>query len=181
MAISSSADHGKRARWQTLWHTLHAVRFEPLPTDTDIDQVLAALPKHLPGETLPERLRRAGRGSAARRSFTRLAEFERWAAGSTTEAYPLPETPMVSLDEAFRLTVTLLGDLISLRVETLGLAAFDYLGQTIGLALHDGSDVLVEFELDEDGNGEASVEDNEQARLALVRPQLVLIESGNGG
>ena len=179
MTTTNPSIQAKRARWQNLWHTLHAVRFEPLPTDADIDRVLDTLPKPLPGETLPERLRRAGRGGLARK-FTRLAEFERWAAGSATEAYPLPETPMVSLDEAFRLTVTLFGELISLRVEALGMAAFDYLGQTIGLALYDGSEVLVEFELDEDGNCEAIVEDNEAARLALIRPQLVLIESGNG-
>jgi hypothetical protein len=170
---------GQRARWQTLWHKLHATRFDPLPSNADVERVLASLPKRLPSESLPDWLRRAAAGPA--RKLTPLAEFERWAAGSAADAYPLPETPMISLDEAFRLSAELFGGIIKLRVEALGPAAFDYAGRAIGLALQDGSAALVEFQLDEEGNGEASVADEEPARLALIRPRLVLIEPTDGG
>ena len=52
MATTNPSIHAKRARWQNLWHTLHAVRFEPPPKDADIDRVLDALPKPLPGNRL---------------------------------------------------------------------------------------------------------------------------------
>ena len=180
MTTTIPATDAKRTRWQHLWHTLHTLRFDPLPSADEVEQVFSALPKRHTQESLPDWLKRAAGGGAARR-LTVLTEFQRWAAGSAEEAYPLPTVPMVSLDEAFRLTTTLLGGLISLRVEALGFAAFDYAGRTIGLALPDGSDTLVEFELDENGNGEETVEDDEPARLALVHPRLLLVESGDGG
>ena len=175
MTTPSSPDPDKRARWQTLWHKLHAVRFDPLPTSDDVERLHAALPRRRSGESLPDWLRRAGSGGPARK-FTLLAEFERWAAGSAAEAYPLPDTPMTSLDEAFVLTVEKVGETLGLRVAAQGFAAFDHAGATLGLLRQDGADILVEFALDEDGNGEATLEDNEQTRLALVRPCLVLVE-----
>ena len=181
MTTTISTTDAKRTRWQNLWHTLHTLRFDPLPSEEEIDQVFSSLPKRQPKENLPDWLERVGRGGAGR-TLTVLAEFQRWAASSATETQlPLPTVPMVSLNEAFRLTTTLLGGLISLHVEALGVAAFSYAGQTVGLTLQDGSDTLVEFELDENGNGEETVEDNEQARLALVQPCLGLVESGDGG
>ncbi len=180
MTTTISPTDAKRTRWQHLWHTLHSLRFDPLPSAEEVDQVFSTLPKRQHKESLPDWLERLVRGGATRK-FTVLAEFQRWAASSATEAQlPLPTVPMVSLNEAFRITTTLLGGLISLRVEALGVAAFNYASQTVGLALQDGSDTLVEFELDENGNGEETVEDSEQARQALVQPCLVLVESGDG-
>jgi hypothetical protein len=50
----------KTTRWQNLWHRLNAVRFDPLPSEAEVESVMAALPKRQPDEDLPEWLKRAG-------------------------------------------------------------------------------------------------------------------------
>lgn len=178
MTTPQNPDANKLARWQTLWHRLHAVRFDPLPSDAEIDQLLAVLPKRRTDETLADWLQRCSQGTARR--FTPVAAFERWAAAGAAEAMPsLPETPMLALEENFRLTVTPDDNGLRVLVEALGLAAFEYAGREVALVLGDWDGLLAEFQLDEDGKGEAHVEDNEVVRQALVRPVLVRIEDAD--
>lgn len=169
-------DFEKRARWQTLWHKLAAVRFEPLPSEAEIDAFMQALPPHRTGESLTAWLGRANQRQASRRLIP-LAEFVRWAASGAAETWPsLPQAPMVSLDESFRLTVTQEPQGLHLRVEALGFAAYDHAGCEAALALGDGDELVAEFQLDDDGKGDAYVEDSQLVRQALVRPLLVKIE-----
>lgn len=179
MTTPQNPDANKLARWQTLWHKLHAVRFDPLPNDAEIDQLLAVLPKRRAEESLTDWLRRCSQGT--KRILTPVAAFERWAASGAAEAMPsLPEAPMLSLEENFRLTVTPDDDgTLRVLVEALGLAAFEYAGCEVALALGDWDGLLAEFQLDEDGKGEAHVEDNAMVRQALVQPVLVKIEDAD--
>lgn len=172
------SDPHKLARWQKLWHTLHAVRLAPLLTDAEIDRLLDVLPKRRAGESLAAWLERCGRGGARR--FTPVAEFERMAAAGAETLQPLPDAPILSREENFRLTVTPIDGYLRVLVEAQGLSAFEYAGREVALALRDRESLLAELQLDEDGKGEAYVEDGEKTRQALVRLCLFRIEPADG-
>jgi len=179
---SPPPDDARRARWQQLWHSLHAVRFDPLPSAEEVEQVFATLPKRQPQENPADWLARIGQsaGGGSLR-FRPLVEFERWAASSKLEEFPLPEAPMIAPNESFRLSVAKIGQGLRLQVEALGFAVADYAGRTLGVAARaDGGGQIAEIRLDSSGKGEVYLEDSAAARQALARPWLGLIESGDG-
>jgi hypothetical protein len=178
--------HEKRTRWTTLWRKLHTVRFESLPTEDEVDRILAALPPRQPEETLSHWLKQAELSKRsvvvpfARPRFTPLVTIERLAASSKHEAFPLPEAPMISPDEAFRLTVVKIGEELELRVEALGFDAFQYAGCYIGVSSNsDLSGLIAVVLLDGEGNGSVRIDDTPEIRKSLAKPVLGLLESNH--
>lgn len=172
----------KRARWQHLWHKLHAVRFDPLPTEEDIAQAMNGLSQRRAGESLDAwlaRLRAPAASQARRFRFTPLAEIRLMAASSHRERYPLPEEqPIETPDQTFRYFVEKAGDGLKVEVEALGIAIEQYAGELIGFGTSaDPHSVVVLVRLDADGKGSASVPDTEAIREALcVKPVIGRVE-----
>jgi hypothetical protein len=160
------------------------VRFDPLPTEDEVAEVLAGLPPRLPDETLGDWLARAKqprRGVVVpfrRFRFTPLAEIRLKAAAGGVEQYSLPEQPIETPDQEFRLTVTPAEDGLQIRVETLGSAIEDYAGRYIGIAGGDDrANPVLKIRLDDEGESTEVVEDSEEVRKVLcVNPVFGLIE-----
>ncbi len=181
--------YDKRTRWLTLWRGLNAVRFDPLPTEEEVRQVLTGLPERRADETLSDWLHRAQRPEPTIRRgvvlpFTRprlraLAEIRLKAAAG--ELYALPAQPVETPDQAFRLSISPAADGLRVFIEALGLAIDRYAGQYIGIAASTDPDTLVvAVQLDGEGEGVAVVDDNEQTRKVLcVKPVVCLIDAGD--
>jgi hypothetical protein len=176
----------KRARWASLWRELHSVRFEPLPTREEVERIWRALPSRHPDENLADWLARSKpAGSSAvvpfpKARFRALTTIERLAASSGHEAFPLPEAPMISPDETFRLRVEQAGSSLEIHVEALGSEAFEYAECCIGISGSGDLEGLIAFVyLDAFGDGHTRIDDTPEARQALARPVLGLLEAPN--
>lgn len=173
----------KKARWQNLWHDLHSIRFQPLPTETDVDRVLAGLPPRKADEALSDWLQRALSPDSkvlpfSRFRFSKLGEIYLQAAASG-DGLPLPEQPLETADQSFRLTLSEHEGNLSVKIEALGLAIDEFRGQYIGIAANDDADTVIAItQLDQDGESTIVLKDTPLLRKVLcVHPVLGLIES----
>lgn len=169
----------KKNRWLKLWQNLHSVRFEPLPTEKEVNQILACLPERKTAEPLNKWLRRAGvvlPFSGFR--FTKLGEIYLKAAASGSENYPIPEQALETPDQSFRLTLRQLDTMLHVCIEALGIAIDDYKGKYIGIsASEDPSTIILVTQLDNTGESKVLINDSEFLRKVLcVYPVIGLIE-----
>lgn len=112
-----------------------------------------------------------------RQRFTAMAEIVRLAADSGGTEIALPSRELETADGRFRLKVTSEGDQVVIEIQTLGLAADEFAGKTIGLApAVGGAEPVVILALDDDGDGRVRLPDDPELRLALLKPVIGLIE-----
>lgn len=166
MNPSKHLSPAQQARWQALWDLLDSIRLEPLPAAAEADEVLAELPPRKPQESLSHWLDRAHQ---LKHSIL-LAEFERKAAFSGTEQYPLPEIPMRSANGRFQLTVMAQEGVLLLRLQALGPAKYQHRNRQVFLGQKDGGGLWQAIALDGQGAGTAQVDDDLAARQTLLRP-----------
>lgn len=141
-----------------------------------------ALPLRLPAESYRDWLKRGQKMSNIipfpQMNFRYLTDVHRLAADSGDHEDALPEIPLLSDNQQFRLTVDVLPDnRLKLTLETLGLACSRYANQLIGIAASESKDQLISImRLDADGDGVDDTLDNTAAvRHALLHPVIALI------
>ena len=166
--------------WSSLWHRLHTTRREPLPTDEEVDALMATLPKRFIWESLSqwlERTRQARKQGGLLKSpgkFNPITTFVRYAASSGTEDYPLPSMPIETKD--FRLTVTKIGNEIQIHLEALNYAKSHYSQKKFSLYGNlENKSLVAEINTDINGSGFAMIPDKVEVRKALMRAELVEI------
>jgi len=176
----------KRVRWQKLWCDLHTIRLAPLPTETDVDMALAGLPPRRENEALGNWLKRAlspdNKGLPfSQFRFSKIGEVYLQAAASGDE-FPLPEQPLETADQSFRLTLSEHEGYLSVKIEALGLAIDEFRGQYIGIAANNHADTVIAItQLDQDGESTIVLKDTQYLRKILcVHPVLGLIEPNYG-
>ena len=180
--------------WLLAERRLHLTDREPSVMD-QVDALLQVMGPRRRTETLTDWLRRSqapeveenARPSAEiipfsprfnpkRQRFTAVAEIVRLAADSGGEI-ALPSRELETADGRFRLKVTSEADQVVIEIQTLGLAADEFAGTTIGLApATGGAEPVAILTLDEDGDGRVRLPDDPELRLALLKPVIGLIE-----
>jgi hypothetical protein len=117
------------------------------------------------------------RFNAKRQRFTAVAEIVRLAADSGGTEIALPSRELETADGRFRLKVTGEADQVVIEIQALGLAADDFANKTIGIApATGGAEPVAILALDEDGDGRVRLPDDQELRLALLKPVIGLIE-----
>ena len=117
------------------------------------------------------------RFNAKRQRFTPVAEIVRLAADSGGREIALPSRELETADGRFRLKVTSEADQVVIEIQTLGNAADEFAGKTIGLAPATGeAEPVAILALDEDGDGRVRLPDDPALRLALLKPVIGVIE-----
>jgi hypothetical protein len=112
-----------------------------------------------------------------RQRFTAVAEIVRLAADSGGTEIALPSRELETADGRFRLKVTGEADQVVIEIQALGLAADDFANKTIGIApATGGAEPVAILALDEDGDGRVRLPDDQELRLALLKPVIGLIE-----
>jgi hypothetical protein len=112
-------------------------------------------------------------------NFRYLTEVQRLAADSRDVEDALPEIPLMSANQEFRLTVeSLAQNKLKLTLEALGLASSRYANCLIGISATDSKEQLIcIMRLNADGDGIDDTLDNTAAtRQALLRPVIGLID-----
>ena len=177
MSNSNESPNDDINPWTYLKHKLHTTRFDHLPTDEEVDALMATLPKRYIGESLSqwlERTRLARKDNLFLTSdkFKPIATFERRAASSGTEEFPLPAMPLKTKD--FHLTITKIGDEIKIQVEALKHAQSSYSRKNLQLYDNLEDELLIaDINTDNNGNGFAVRPDTPDVRKALWSPVLV--------
>jgi hypothetical protein len=115
--------------------------------------------------------------SPKRQRFTPVAEIVRLAADSGGGEIALPSRELETADGRFRLKVTSEGDQVVIEIQTLGFAADEFAGKTIGLApAAGGAEPVALLALDDDGDGRVRLPDDPALRRALLKPVIGLVE-----
>lgn len=165
-----------------LWHITQrrfmiADAIDSIATEAEVDEFLAAMPPHLPKETQSERLIR-GQKFNVNLNFRYITEIQRLAADTRETEDALPNIPLKTMNQQFRLTVTKLpNNKLRLTLETLGLALSRYANCRIGIAATSTDQVIAEIQLNADGEGvEETLENTPAHRQVLLRPYIGLLE-----
>jgi len=131
----------------SLWYEAqtHLVFLEPPISREHVDKLLAVLPKRHPDES-----------------------FSDWLTRGTTAFHEivLPERP--SADGKFRIHLTAYLGKITIKVESLGLAADQFAHLTIA----SNDQTIAVIQLNADGNGECQVDDGPEMRKSLLRARI---------
>ncbi len=181
--------------WRRAEQRLRLVDTEPPVALAKVDTLLQVLGRRQQGEPLRDWLDR-GRASAApmerpsaeiipfspkfnpkRQRFTAVAEIVRLAADSGGSGIALPSRELETGDGRFRLKVTSEGDQLLLELQTLGLAADEFAGRTLGLAPATGTgEPIALIQLDADGDGQVRLPDDAALRVVLLQPVIGVVE-----
>jgi hypothetical protein len=190
------SDTEARELWQIAERRLRLLDREPPVAMGQVDALMQVLGPRGREESLTEWLLRSRTPAAApaprpsaeiipfsprfnpkRQRFTAVAEIVRLAADSGGAEIALPTRELETADGRFRLKVTSEADQVVIEVQTLGLAADEFAGKTIGLApARGGAEPVALLELDEDGDGRVRLPDAPELRLALLKPVIGLVE-----
>ena len=138
------------ALWRRAEQRLRLVDTEPPVRIEQVDALLRVVGPRRPGEALGDWLMRSQapqavverpsaeiipfspQFSAKRQRFTPVAEIVRLAADSAGGEIALPSHELETADGRFRLKVTSEGDQVVIEIQTLGHAADEFDGRTIG-------------------------------------------------
>ena len=181
--------------WRRAEQRLRLVDTEPPAAFANVDTLLQVLGRRRQGEPLRDWLDR-GRARAApvyrpsaeiipfspkfnpkRQRFTAVAEIVRLAADSGGSGIALPSRELETADGRFRLKVTSEGDQLLLELQTLGLAADEFAGRTLGLAPAAGTgEPIALIQLDADGDGQVRLPDDAALRVVLLQPVIGVVE-----
>ena len=181
--------------WRRAEQRLRLVDTEPPVALAKVDTLLQVLGRRRQGEPLRDWLDR-GRAPAAsverpsaeiipfspkfnpkRQRFTAVAEIVRLAADSGGSGIALPSRELETGDGRFRLKVTSEGDQLLLELQTLGLAADEFAGRTLGLAPAAGTgEPIALIQLDADGDGQVRLPDDAALRVVLLQPVIGVVE-----
>ena len=181
--------------WRRAEQRLRLVDTEPPVAFANVDTLLQVLGRRRQGEPLRDWLDR-GRARAApverpsaeiipfspkfnpkRQRFTAVAEIVRLAADSGGSGIALPSRELETGDGRFRLKVTSEGDQLLLELQTLGLAADEFAGRTLGLASAAGTgEPIALIQLDADGDGQVRLPDDAALRVVLLQPVIGVVE-----
>ncbi|MGI9435401.1 MAG: hypothetical protein ACR2Q4_11325 [Geminicoccaceae bacterium] len=177
-----------------LWHKAHQrlelVDAEPPVSMAEIDQLLTRLGRRAANQSIEDWLKTAAVQSRSiadpvaavvvpfdsiRHRFTPVVEFIRLAADDGGSAIPLPTGALEDDLGKFRLQVSKAGDDLVVKVTALGHASDDYANCKVGLAAP-GSEPVAVLDLDDDGDGEVILPDNDELRRLLLNPVIGLVE-----
>lgn len=152
----------------------------------------AGMPQRLTDEAYEDWLERGKRLTNVipfrKLRFTYLTEIQRYAADTRETEDELPKIALTTVNQQFRLKVTPLPgkqEKLKLTVEALGLASTRYARKVIGIAGEIGKDHLGEdskdhlialIRLNEDGDGEVTLDNTAIVRQALLRPIIGLAD-----
>lgn len=183
------------ALWRRAEQRLRLVDTEPPVRIEQVDALLRVVGPRRPGEALRDWLMRSQAPQAAverpsaeiipfspqfsakRQRFTPVAEIVRLAADSAGGEIALPSRELETADGRFRLKVTSEGDQVVIEIQTLGHAADEFAGRTIGLAPAGGAaEPIAVLQLDDDGDGRVRLADAPALRVALLSPVIGVIE-----
>jgi hypothetical protein len=190
------SDNEAEELWLMAERRLRLIDRDPPVALSQVDTLLQALGPRRREESLTDWLRRsqapkveaAPRPSAEiipfsprfnpnRQRFTAVAEIVRLAADSGGSEIALPSRELETADGRFRLKVTSEADQVVIEIQSLGLAADDFANKTIGIApASGGAEPVAILALDEDGDGRVRLPDDQELRLALLKPVIGLIE-----
>ncbi len=164
--------------WQETKTHLKLLRTGPPASIEAVDNLLAVLPKRQPEESFRQWLAR-GKG-AKQWVFKPITEIIRLAADTSDSEFPLPDPgrALESTDGQFRLTIFVPEiNKITIKVETLGFAADKFANRAIGIAIAPRADaVIAVINLNEDGDGDCTIDDQLEVRKTLLRPSIGLFE-----
>ena len=183
------------ALWRRAEQRLRLVDTEPPVRIEQVNALLRVVGPRRPGEALGDWLMRSQapqavverpsaeiipfspQFSAKRQRFTPVAEIVRLAADSAGGEIALPSRELETADGRFRLKVTSEGDQVVIEIQTLGHAADEFAGRTIGLAPAAGAaEPIAVLQLDDDGDGRVRLADAPALRVALLSPVIGVIE-----
>lgn len=173
--------------WLYLWDKLHNTRFQPLPTQREVNEVLKNLPEHQTITDFAQCMTRVQNARVAnvipfkQFRFTKLTELRLKAAKGGDHKLPIPETSRVTPNGAFRFTLTKTTEGLNIHIKTLAMATEKYQNCYIGIAASDDkASLLLVIKLDKNGEGNTVIADCEEARQVLcVNPVFALIEPEN--
>lgn len=157
--------------WREAQRRLRLVDTEPPVSTERIEQLLNHLPERAPGEHLRDWL-------AHTQPRSQPIEFLRWAADTSDGDAPLPDpdSSLESEDGRFRLNLSSSDGHIHITLQALGFAADEFAHKQMGISTSDRATPLAVIVLDEDGNGTVSIEDSQQAREVLLKPEIRVLE-----
>lgn len=164
--------------WQETKNHLKLLQTGPPASREEVESLLAVLPKRQPQESFRQWLARGKRSQPW--VFKPITEIIRLAADTSDSEFPLPDPgrALESTDGQFRLTI-LVHEIskITIKIETLGLAADKFANQSIGIASAPREDTVVAIiNLNADGDGDCTVSDQFEVRKALLRPNIGVFE-----
>lgn len=169
--------------WQAAHRRLQFIEAELPIAETKVDALLDALPLRLPAESYLDWFKRGQKMAQLipfqKMQFLYLTDIQRLAADTRETEDALPEQPLLSSNQKFRLTVeTLPRNRLKLTLEALGLASSQYANRLVGIAGANSKDQLISIiRLNMDGDGfDDTLENSSAVRQALLRPVIALIE-----
>lgn len=179
------------ALWQRAEARLDLLNLESIPTQEEINELLTKLPIYNTDEPL-SKWTKACQNYLEKQVDNKVVPFKAWAklpaltsitrlaADSGQNDYPLPGPGRIfdSNDGRFSLSIEAAPNKqIHIKLWTLGFAVDEFANQHLGISSAFNPEyVLVDFKLDEDGDGEAYLEDTVENRKALQCPLIVLID-----
>lgn len=175
--------HSAMQYWEEANRRLQYIEAElPIPKSS-LETLFANLPLRMPRESFGDWFKRAYKLAQIipfpKIKFVYQAEFIRLAADSQDSVDALPDIPLFSTNEEFRLQVESMADgRLRLRVEALGMAFSRVANKRIAISGGDNKDFIISLiQLDNEGEGlDETLEDTPAIREALLRPVIAIIE-----
>lgn len=150
--------------WREAYRRFQLIDWEPPVSQAVVEELRAALPPIQANEEVEAWLKRV-----LKTKFTPFTEIFHRAAASGTEEFPLPDAKDIQTqDNNLRLNFFSEAGQIVIKIEATGNASDQLKNWTLGLVDKNQPDrVIAVVELDDDGDGEAKLDNNLENRKAL--------------
>lgn len=181
---------------ENLWNYLEAVNeliYVPAaPSDAEIDAAVAIL-QHYRQATASEKVSNvlpfkqaavasetdASQGEACQKRFHLITEYERFAASTAIDDFPLPDPDQQLMDKSGRFLLELKGNAtgqILIILQAQGMTVFEFARKTLAFISSGEETPMVELTMDDQGRAQQTLENSPENRKALARFQVVQLD-----